>query len=94
MISSAGAAWRGGWCERSGWRTAQRWRAAGVLRSDGARGWASGWFDWLARAAAGQGLRAFVRLLYEQKCCTEVSNDLILLRRSQKSAKNRRGLVY
>ena len=80
---------------------ARRWRgdwrglraAAGVLRSDGARGWASGWFDWLARAAAGQGLRAFVRLLYEQKCCTEVSNDLILLRRSQKSAKNRDVLV-
>ena len=62
MISSAGAAWcaAAGVCKRAaagvqcgGWRKRSGWRA---------RGWASGWFDWLARAAAGQGLRAFVRL--------------------------------
>ena len=41
MISSAGAAWFGGWRERSGWRTAQRLarataagaRVGSVLRS-------------------------------------------------------------
>ena len=55
MISSAGAAWcaAAGVCKRAaagvqcgGWRKRSGWRA---------RGWASGWFDWLARAAAGHG---------------------------------------
>ena len=91
MISSAGAAWcaAAGVCKRA---AAGVWRLAYCAATARAAG-ASGWFDWLARAAAGHGCEpscGFVRV----KCWTETSNDLILLRRSQKSAKNRRGLVY
>ena len=61
--------------------------AAGVLRS-GARarlGVGLVLTGWRVRLGKNASLRA---ALYEQKCCTEVYNDLILLRHMQKKAKN------